>query len=188
VSLPFIHHDSQADKGKQTLSSLGASQLFQAGLTTLPLFSAFSRKLHNPNTIAPSYTGNAFHKHARCRNVCLYPRRVSGAKSKHIPGSYLNNKSIVRVWRAASFPTLTAETRIYINHKDLPSFHEPLHMLFHVSLPFPLLTLPVNKTKKPPLPLALHPHSIPSGCTVPNLSRIPAFEILSRKSRTHARS
>jgi len=71
-------------KGKQTLPLSPGFQLSHADLTVLPLFSRpfprLSRKLRDPKTIAHSCIGNAFHKHARSRNICPNPQRISEVK------------------------------------------------------------------------------------------------------------
>ena len=41
------------------------------------------------------------------RATCPDPQRISKARNKRAPGSYLNKGSVVRVWRAAPFSTIS---------------------------------------------------------------------------------
>ena len=71
-------------KGKQTLPLPPGFQLAHAGLTVLPLSSQLSsrlsRKLHDPKTMTHFCVRNVFHKHARSRNICPNPQRISEVK------------------------------------------------------------------------------------------------------------
>ena len=89
-----------------------------------------------------------------------------------------------------------AKTGVYINSKDLLSFHELpyMPMLFHVSPPFHLITPEQTKKRQTPIAHSLRAstsRTLPSqrprfpsgGFVVPKLPRIPAFEMLSRKPK-----